>query len=98
VTEEELHKQSIEKFIAGLQAEDMRIRSIARDEIALALREFVDGYLEALEKIAEQEASRNLWRRIKKKLFARETQYIAKEAMKETAETVIAGIVKGLKP
>jgi len=98
MTEEEARKQRLERLEWQLEFEEMRWRSIAHAEITVALREFVDRFLENLETISNQEASMSFWRKIQIKIFGRQTIEIVKETMKETAETVVVGSVKGLKP
>jgi hypothetical protein len=98
MTDDEVKKQSLERFMWQLEFEEMRFRAMAREEITVAMREFVDRFLENLETISAQEASQSFWRRLINKFFGRPTLIIVKETMIETAETVIVGIGKGLKP
>jgi hypothetical protein len=98
MTEDEVRKQSLERYMWQLEFEEMRIKSIAHDEIKMALREFVDRFIENLETNSELDDSRGFWRRILNRFFGRYTLEIVKKTMKETAETVMIGSVKGLKP
>jgi hypothetical protein len=98
MTEDEVRKQNLQRLEWQLEFEEIRMRSMARDEITFALREFVDRFIENMEAISEQEASKSFWHKLKNRIFGRQIIYIAKESMKETAETVIVGIGKGLKP
>src|SRR5262245_37596973 len=96
MNEDERRKQTLERLEWQLEFEEMRMRSMARDEITVAFREMVDRFIENLETIWEQEASRSFWERVKYKFFGRQFIQVAKATMKETAETVNVGDGKGL--
>jgi len=97
MTEDERRKQTLERLEWQLEFEEMRMRSMAREEITVAFREFVDRFIENLETIWEQEASRSFWERVKYKLFGRQFIHIAKATMKESADSVNLEIRRELK-